>query len=178
MPISAFVTRGIGPGSTIPLFVLGGLSLSAKHIREQIMKAVVRKVTGLSTTGSNVYRGRIFPQEAANLPALLVYQGADVIEDDETARAIDTVDSTLTVHVEAWVQGAAGNNDQTLNAISAEVVAALQADITQGVAGVFDTQEGVVVEAEHLEGNQAVGALTMDFLFRYRRLRTDPSVAA
>ena len=39
------------------------------HIRKTIREQIVTTVTGLSTTGSNVYETRYFPLETGNLPA-------------------------------------------------------------------------------------------------------------
>jgi hypothetical protein len=44
----------------------------ASHIRTQILVAVASALTALPTTGSNVFRGRVYPLQDAELPALRV----------------------------------------------------------------------------------------------------------
>jgi len=149
----------------------------ADHNREQVMDAVTTIVTGLATTGANVFRARVFPQDQANLPALLVYQGEDEPILDTESQQYDFIDSVLSVIIEAWVNASSGNIDETMNLINKEVIIALQADRTQGLGFVIDTDEGVVSAPELLdEGNKRTGFMTMEFFIKYRRQRTDPSV--
>lgn len=146
------------------------------HRREQVMDAVVTKVTGLITTGTRVHRARVFPQEAAALPALLVYQGPDIPVDDDNEK-YDFIDSDLEINIEVWVQASTGNVDETLNLINKEVVIALSADRTQGLNFVIDTNEDEVSEPEFSgDGNKRTGKMIMQFIVLYRRSRTDPSV--
>ena len=44
----------------------------ANHIRQQIREKFGTLLTGLTTTGSNVYQSRVYPLENANLPALII----------------------------------------------------------------------------------------------------------
>jgi hypothetical protein len=48
----------------------------ANHLRQQIRAAMAAQLTGLATTGNNVYvsRTRALPQ-GASLPALRIYTG-------------------------------------------------------------------------------------------------------
>ena len=43
----------------------------ANHIRRQIRERAGTVLTGLTTTGNNVFETRIYPLENTNLPALL-----------------------------------------------------------------------------------------------------------
>ena len=45
----------------------------ANHIRQQIRERVGTVLTGLTTTGSNVFETRVYPLENTNLPALVIY---------------------------------------------------------------------------------------------------------
>ena len=47
----------------------------ADHVRKQIRDAIVTLVTGLTTTGSNVFAGRTYALQDSELPALRVYTG-------------------------------------------------------------------------------------------------------
>ena len=49
----------------------------ANHLRQQIRERIGTTLTGLSTTGSNVYQSRVYQLEDSNLPALLIYTKSD-----------------------------------------------------------------------------------------------------
>ena len=50
------------------------------HIRQSIRDNAVTAVTGLSITGSNVFRSRGYPLGTNKLPALCVYTDSEVVE--------------------------------------------------------------------------------------------------
>jgi hypothetical protein len=53
----------------------------ADHVRQQIRERIATTITGLTTTGSNVYQSRVYPLDSVSLPALLVYtlsEGSEV----------------------------------------------------------------------------------------------------
>ena len=155
----------------------------ADHLREQIMGALVTKLTGLTTTGANVFRLRLYPQESANLPSLNLLQGDEEIIEDET---YDFIDRVLTVTVEARVKSGTVQLDQTLNLIAKEVTVALAADITQGVTGLIKSEEGGTSQPEIAAGDEAgdtgtnkpVALMEMTWLFYYRTTRADPSATS
>ena len=43
------------------------------HYRQQIRERVATTLTGLTTTGSNVFQSRVYPIENTELPCLLIY---------------------------------------------------------------------------------------------------------
>ena len=45
----------------------------ANHLRQQIRERIGTTLTGLSTTGTNVFQSRVYQLEDSNLPALLIY---------------------------------------------------------------------------------------------------------
>ena len=45
----------------------------ANHIRQQIRERAGTVITGLTTTGNNVFETRIYPLSNTNLPALAIY---------------------------------------------------------------------------------------------------------
>ena len=45
----------------------------ANHIRQQIRERAGTVLTGLTTTGNNVFETRIYPLSNTNLPALAIY---------------------------------------------------------------------------------------------------------
>lgn len=146
----------------------------ADHRAEQIADAVVAKLTGLVTTGASCFRARVHELPDTSLPALCVYVGTDVPRPDGGSSSFAFIDGDLTVLVEAVVK-ASSDVDSALLQIRKEVTIALQADVTQGLSFVMDTQEGAASIDLNGDGDKPVGRLRMDWTFRYRRSRTDPS---
>ena len=77
----------------------------ANHLRRQIRERAATTLTGLSTTGSNVFQSRFYPMESAGLPGLCIYTK------DETAEisvmgATRTVQRDLDLVVEGYAKTA------------------------------------------------------------------------
>jgi len=100
------------------------------HIRKQIRDNMITALTGLTTTGSNVFNHRVYTLGSNKLPALCVYTNSDESV-YETINPPRSVSSTLTVNVEGYVKATAGYDD-TIDAICLEVSEALYADRTRG----------------------------------------------
>lgn len=146
----------------------------ADHVREQILDAVVTRLTGLVTTGANVYRGRVYPLTESNLPGILIYQGAD--DPNSLEQNLSFIDSELNVYVEAVAQSASTQIDQILNQIDKEIFIALATDFRQGVNACFSTLIGAADEPRlEGEGAKPIGFLRRNYKFRYRTSRADPS---
>ena len=62
----------------------------ANHLRRQIRERVGTTLTGLSTTGSNVFQSRVYPIESAGLPGIFIYTQNEGV-------SIDAIDATRTV---------------------------------------------------------------------------------
>ena len=52
----------------------------ANHVRQQIRERLGTVLTGLTTTGSNVFESRVYPLETASLPSLLIYTKSETSE--------------------------------------------------------------------------------------------------
>ena len=66
-------------------------------------------MTGLSTTGSNVFEGRVFPIEESKLPCLLVYDSEEEIEAQTLSPAGSrSMMATLNVVIEGYANGGDG----------------------------------------------------------------------
>ena len=72
------------------------------HIRQSIRDNAVTAVTGLSITGSNVFRSRGYPLGTNKLPALCVYTDSEVVEYNRLDRVRD-VHCTVDIVIEAYV---------------------------------------------------------------------------
>ena len=73
------------------------------HVRQSIRDNVVTAVTGLSTTGSNVFRLRVYPLGTNKLPAMSVYTDSKVVEYNRLDRVRD-VDRTVDIVIDACVR--------------------------------------------------------------------------
>ena len=98
----------------------------ANHLRQQIRERVATLLTGLSTTGSNVFQSRVYPLQQSSLPGILIYTNE---EESEYLSTGDTrlIESRLSLSVEAYCQGTA-NFDDTIDTISKEVQVAIAGD--------------------------------------------------
>lgn len=92
------------------------------HVRQQVRDAAVTDLTGLTTTGANVFTSRVSPLGESEMPGMYVM----LRDEDSDWDAMGTIARTGKLVVEAWAQGGDGLEDK-LDTISAEVEAALYA---------------------------------------------------
>lgn len=114
------------------------------HIRTQLRNAVKTRLTGLTTTGANVFGNRVNPTDDAELPALLVMNDAEQI----TSRAIGSQVApharaemrTVSLKVRALAKVSTALDD-TLDQICLEVEKAIGQDIFLITGGVHLVQD-------------------------------------
>lgn len=144
------------------------------HVRQQIRDDIVTTLTGLTTTGSNVFRSRIFPLEETNLPALCVYTKSETSEYD-TIGLPRSVNRVLDVAVEAYVKGVS-NYDNTLDTIAVEVEEAIAADVTLG--NLAKDAQITAFEADFAgDGEQPVAVGRFTVTVEYRTVENDVETA-
>lgn len=136
------------------------------------MARVQTLVTGLTTTGSRVDRGRDTDVVPEKTPALRVAMGPDTAV-DPWAQAL--LDWDLQVAVTGYVHSAATNVETLMNQIRKEVHIALCADHTLGLAFVLAIVPLGAVPGRAGEMAKPAGTITLNFGVRYRTSRTDPS---
>lgn len=138
------------------------------HARQLIRDAAVTALTGLTTTTSSVYSGRVHPYDT--LPCLSVYTTIESVEEGELGTKQMRI---VMLRVEARAR-AASDLDDTLDTVCAEVETALMADQTLG--GTCKHLELQQTEIE-LSGDaeQPVGLAVLDFAVLYRIDGTDPT---
>ena len=142
------------------------------HFRQQIRERVATTLTGLTTTGSNVFQSRVYPLQDANLPALLIYtkeESSEII----TMGSTRALDRELTLSVEAYVKSNA-NSDDTIDTISDEIESAIGADTTLNnkAKDVFLISTDINYVGE---GENPVAVATLNFLVNYCTDEDDPS---
>ncbi len=104
------------------------------HVRKLIRDRVATTLTGLSTTGSNAFKTRVYPIAKASLPGLSIYTKDESIEHvsmsvSSSSPRLQLRDLTLTVEI--FVRGVTGYDD-TIDQICEEIEEALEADSTLG----------------------------------------------
>jgi hypothetical protein len=134
------------------------------HFRQQIRERVATTLTGLTTTGSNVFQSRVYPIEESKLPCLLIYTK------DETSEPLAmspprSIEKILSLVVEAYVK-ANNNFDDTIDTICKEVEQALYADrlINNLAKDSFLTNTEINFNSD---GDNPVGIVVMTFEIAY-----------
>lgn len=135
----------------------------ADHAHEQIRDAVVTALTGLTTSGSNVYANRLYPLDDASLPALRIY--AD--QEDATPQSMHSPhiqERTLRLVVDCCAKATSGLDD-TLDTMSKEVEIALATALTIGSKSVQLVYSGMEFDDEAAEKPIGVKKLSFDCQF-------------
>jgi hypothetical protein len=146
----------------------------ANHVRQQIREKIGTTLTGLTTTGSNVYESRVYPLENINLPALVIYTKSETSE--PIVIGTDRVMSReLSVIIEGYVK-ATSNFDDTIDTISKEVEEAIAADRTLDGLAKDCYLESTEIEFNG-EGEKPLGYVSLTFLTNYYVQETNPDVA-
>ncbi len=146
------------------------------HARQQIRDAVATTLTGLATTGSNVFVSRVYPLENASLPGISIMTDNDVAEIDNTSATNGNriVWANLGLIIKAHVQESASSLDDTLDQIEVEVRQALLSDITLGglAKDIWWISSDITLEGENAK---PIGLAEILFNVSYRVAASDPS---
>lgn len=134
------------------------------HVRKQIRDNVVTTLTGLSTTGTNVFRSRVYPISENKLPGILIFTDSEEIEFGTIGSDRSQIRS-LTISVQGYVKSTS-NYDDTLDQICVEIEEALHNDITRG--GLAKDTQVINFDAEFTDdGDQPVVVGTLETLVTY-----------
>ena len=143
------------------------------HLRQSIRERIATDVTGLSTTGSNVFQSRVYPVEDASLPCLLVYTTSEESE-------VDTMESPRQMKrlLNVIVQGVVGATtpDDTLDTISKEVEVAIAGDVTINSLAKNSFLSSTEIEY-NAEGAKPIGIVRLNYVVEYRNLDNAPESA-
>jgi len=97
------------------------------HKRAQIKSRVATVLTGLATTGSNVFLSRTYPIATTDLPGLLIYANSESIQRLEIGIQ-NRQQRTLDLSIEAIAKG--NTAESTLDQVTVEVEEAMANDQT------------------------------------------------
>ena len=134
------------------------------HKRQQIRERVATTLTGLSTTGSNVFQSRVYPIENTKLPCLLIYTREETSE-PLTTNPPREIEKILSLVIEAYVKANA-NYDDTIDTITEEVEEALYGDrlINNLALDSFLVNTDISYNGE---GDNPLGIVVMTFQITY-----------
>ena len=143
------------------------------HLRQQIRDRLATDVTGLSTTGSNVFQSRIYPVEDGSLPCLLVYT---TTEDSEVTEMASPRPMTRILNV--VIQGIVGATqpDDSLDNISKEVEVVMAGDVN--INSLADSSYLSSTEIEvNADGAKPIGVVRLNYVVEYRNVDNNPETA-
>lgn len=129
------------------------------HVRKTIRDQIVTALTGLATTGANVYKSRVYPLAQGKLPGIAVYtntERADYI----TISQPRSVQRRVTLSVEVYVKGVLNYDDQ-LDQICSEIETALYSSPSI-TAPIRDLQITGFTSEFNGDGDQPVCAARLD----------------
>ena len=143
------------------------------HLRQSIRERIATDVTGLSTTGSNVFQSRVYPVEDGSLPCLLVYTTSEESEVTEIASP-----RPMNRFLNVIVQGVVGATtpDDTLDDISKEVEVALAGDVTINSLANNSFLSSTSIEFNS-DGAKPIGTVMLNYIVEYRNLDNNPESA-
>lgn len=129
--------------------------------REQILQAIEAALAGTTQVAGRIYRSRVTPLTRGESPAIVIEPGRD---DPQQNTSLPTLDWSLVVRVTVIVRGEVP--DQLADPIIEDLHAKLMADLSLGGVAI-DVQPGAVL-FELLDADQPAGAITCNFVVRYR----------
>ena len=146
----------------------------ANHVRQQVREYFGTTLTGLTTTGSNVYESRVYTLQENTLPSLVIYTKSETSE--PIVIGTDRVMSReLSVVVEGYAK-ATSNFDDTIDTISKEVEEAIAADRTLGGLAKDTYLESTQIDF-NAEGEKPLGFVSLTFISNYYVKEKNPDVA-
>ena len=144
------------------------------HVRQQIRERFATTVTGLTTTGSNVFQSRVYNLESGNLPGIIIYTKSEESQPVSIGSS-RTIERILSLNVEAYVK-AVSNSDDTIDLIAKEIETAVAADTTLN-----SLAKDCFLEATEInyngEGERPISVMTMTYQIMYITAEAAPGTA-
>jgi hypothetical protein len=144
-----------------------------------LRQAIVASLTGLPTTGANVFPGRDWPTDERAYPALLVYarggrSAFDAMGADDASVVLERDEQVV---VEGIVRAKGGEGtisiDDLLDAIASEVEPVMMTDT--GIAALVDRRELVETAIDVQAGGDArLGSVRLTYRVVYATLAGTP----
>jgi hypothetical protein len=136
----------------------------AHHVRKQIRDAAVTALTGLATTGANVFASRVYQLQDAELPALKIDTKDERTDWHAMGGAAASLDRRVTLLVEACVKENTTYND-TIDQICAEVEAVLAGNTLGGLVKLVGPPQLRVELDGAGEQPRAIGSMEFEVMY-------------
>jgi len=136
----------------------------ADHVRKQIRDAVVTLLTGLTTTGTNVFASRVWPLNENDLPCLLVFA---TDEQSERRSMGGGYDRELNLVIQGIVRTAEATLDDALDTIALEVETVMNADRKFGGLASQSYLRATELTLDG-EGDKPHGLIRLTYAVRYQ----------
>jgi len=143
------------------------------HIRQQIRDRIIADVTGLATTGANVYDSKLYNILQGELPALAVYTQNESSEISTIAPNV-TLDRELEVIIECYAE-ANENIENTLDTIASEVENSLGTDLSLNNLAITQFLSSTDIDFTS-EGEKPLGICKLTYNVRYMNNVTNSTI--
>ena len=143
------------------------------HVRKQVRAAAVSDLTGLATTGANVFNARVKPIREQDMPCLNVF----LLDENSDWDAQGTMVRTGDLVIEGRTQGGDDLFD-LLDAIAAEVETAIYAETPEleGLLHNIGTPRTQIELQDTQQGaDRRTGIIRILFPVQYRTGQKDPT---
>ena len=144
------------------------------HLRQQIREQVATTLTGLTTTGTDVFQSRIYPMEQANLPGLIIYTVSEATEPLAISGDVVRVRARMNMAIEAYAMGA--DIDDTFDTIAKEVQVAMAGDRSINSLAVDSLLTETSIDFVG-DGEKPAGYITLNYVVEYDYDESNPEVA-
>ena len=145
----------------------------ADHARKQVRAAAVSDLTGLTTTGANVFNARVKPMREQDMPGLNVF----LLDETSDWDAQGTMVRSGDLVIEGRAQGGDDLFD-TLDQIAAEVEAGIYGE-TPALSGLLHNigtpRTQIELQDPQQGADRRTGIIRILFPVQYRTSQTDPT---
>lgn len=143
------------------------------HIRRQVREAAVADLTGLPTTGANVFTSRVAPLTADEMPGIIVAIHGESSNWD----AIGTLARTGQLVVEGWLLGGENELDQVAAEVEAKLYGATPA-LNALLMNIGAPTTALELPEPGEGGARKLARIQMLFPVTYRTPQGDPTTKA
>lgn len=148
------------------------------HMRKQIRDAIATTVTGLPSTGTNVFKNRVRPVDDSLYPALLIYTLAERSAPDDMGHPRDLLRTTA-VAIEVITGGATFDDDLDQIAVNVETVLANSAKLGGLVNDLFlESTEFALAPGVNEKADKRTAVMSLRYVASYLTPENNPETTS
>lgn len=142
------------------------------HKRQQIRERTAAVLTGLATTGANVFQSKVYRLSDDELPAIKIYTGGEELSEESISKGLSgVVQCALSIQI---VVKENNTYDDVLDDILAEVQAAMKTERETGGAGSLPEITNVffysgLEDVDYDEGETDAGSQSINYMVQYEQ---------